>query len=85
MQPKAKAPQDVLAFPVMLNDKMAGVGSNVANSDTRPTASSYVVYNDLKNRIDAQLAKLKAIVDKKVPAFNKMVADEKIPAIILEK
>ena len=85
MQPKAKAPQDVLAFPVMLNDKMAGVGSNVANSDTKPTASSYVVYNDLKNRIDAQLAKLKAIVDKKVPAFNKMVAEEKIPAIILEK
>ncbi len=85
MQPKAKAPQDVLAFPVMLNDKMAGVGSGVAQSDTKPTANSYVVYNDLKSRIEVQLNKLKDIIDKKVPAFNKLVAEQKIPAIILDK
>jgi photosystem II stability/assembly factor-like uncharacterized protein len=85
MQPKAKAPQDVLAFPVMLNDKMAGVASGVANSDTKPTKSSYTVYNDLKSRIDFQLNKLKTILDSKIPAFNKLVADQKIPAIILDK
>jgi hypothetical protein len=32
MQPKAKAPQDVLAYPIQLNDKMAGLGSNISSS-----------------------------------------------------
>ena len=85
MQPKAKAGQDVLAFPVMLNDKMAGVGSGVAQSDTKPTKSSYEVYNDLLKRITVQLNKLKVIVDEKVPAFNKMVAEQNIPAIVIDK
>lgn len=85
MQPKAKAPQDVLAFPIMLNDKIAGLASEVAESDTKPTKVSYTIYDDLKAKLDVQLAKLKTIIDTKVPAFNKMVSDEKIPAIILEK
>jgi hypothetical protein len=31
MQPKAKAPQDV-RYPIQLNDKMAGLGSNISSS-----------------------------------------------------
>ncbi len=85
MQPKAKAPQDVLAFPIMLNDKIAGLASDVAESDTKPTKVSYAIYDDLKAKLDVQLAKLKTIIDTKVPAFNKMVSDEKIPAILLDK
>jgi hypothetical protein len=37
MQPKAKAPQDVLAYPIQLNDKMAGLGSNISSSESKPT------------------------------------------------
>jgi hypothetical protein len=36
MQPKAKAPQDVLAI-IQLNDKMAGLGSNISSSESKPT------------------------------------------------
>jgi photosystem II stability/assembly factor-like uncharacterized protein len=83
-QYKASAPQDVLANPIMLNDKLAGVGNTVGLADTKPTKSSYEAYNDIVKRIDVQLVKWKKIQDEKIPEFNKMVADAKIPAVNLE-
>ncbi|MFN8356163.1 MAG: glycosyl hydrolase [Spirosomataceae bacterium] len=83
MQPKARAPQDLLAHPIQLNDKLAGVGSVVGSADSHPTKQSYDAYNDLSQKIDAQINKLKSIVDKDVPAFNNMVSEQRIPAINL--
>ncbi|HYV90659.1 MAG TPA: hypothetical protein VE978_02710 [Chitinophagales bacterium] len=82
--PKAKAIQDVLAHPIMLNDKLAGVGSVVGSADGKPTKSSYDAFNDLSSRINAQLAKLKKIMDEKIPEFNRMVEEKKIPAVNLK-
>lgn len=83
--PKAKAIQDVLAFPIMLNDKLAGVGSVVSSADTRPTKASYDAFNDISRRIDVQLSKLKKILGEKIPEFNRMVQEKKIPAVNLKK
>jgi photosystem II stability/assembly factor-like uncharacterized protein len=83
MQPKAKAPQDVLAFPVQLNDKMAGLGSIVSSGETKPTKSSYQVYEDLASKIDTQTARVKEIMDTKIPEFNNYVKQQQIPAITI--
>ncbi len=83
MQPKAKAPQDVLAFPVQLNDKMAGLGSIVSSGETKPTKSSYLVYEDLASKIDKQIARVKEIMDIKIPEFNNYVKQQQIPAITI--
>ncbi|MCU0326270.1 MAG: glycosyl hydrolase [Spirosomaceae bacterium] len=85
MQNKAKATQDLLAYPIRLNDKIAGVASVVSSSDSKPTKASYEVYNDLSGKIDATSNKLKKIVDEDVPAFNKMVSENQIPAINLNQ
>ena len=85
MQPKAKAPQDVLAYPIQLNDKMAGLGSNVSSSESKPTRNAYVVYEDLAIKIDAEIKKIKDIVDNDVKEFNAFVMKQQIPAIILDK
>jgi hypothetical protein len=69
MQPKAKAPQDVLAYPIQLNDKMAGLGSNISSSESKPR-NAYVVYEDLAMKIDAEIKKIKDIVDNDVKEFN---------------
>nr|MBA2423321.1 glycosyl hydrolase [Chitinophagales bacterium] len=82
-QYKASAPQDVLANPVMLNDKLAGVGSAVSSADAKPTAQSYKAFDDITARINVQLWKLKRILDEKIPQFNKKVEDAKIPAVNL--
>lgn len=80
-QYKATAPQDILANPVMLNDKLAGIGSSVAAADTKPTQSSVEAFQDISRRIDVQLEKMNLIFNEKIPAFNRMVEDAKIPAV----
>ena len=83
MQPKAKAPQDVLAFPVQLNDKMAGLGSIVSSGETKPTKSAYLVYDDLSSKIDKQIARVKEIIEIKILEFNDYVRQQQIPAITI--
>ena len=85
MQPKAKAPQDVLAYPIMLNDKMAGLASNVASADSKPTANAYVVYADLASKIDKAVKEVNEIIETKVTGFNEFVRANQIPAISIEK
>jgi len=82
---KATAIQDVLNYPIRLNDKLAGVGAVVGSADTKPTASSYTAFTDISARIDVQLNKMKKIFDEKIPEFNKQVEEMKIPAVNLKK
>ncbi|SOE19868.1 Sortilin, neurotensin receptor 3 [Spirosomataceae bacterium TFI 002] len=84
VQNKAKAVQDLLAYPIRLNDKMAGLANVVESAETKPTAGSYLVFEDLKTKIEATSASLKEIVSKEVPAFNQMVKENQLPAINLE-
>ena len=86
MQTKAKAPQDVLAYPIRLNDKMAGVANYVmSNGFGKPNKQHYAVYEDLAVRIDKVISRYKAIKDNKVPEFNDLVNKEKIQAIVLDE
>jgi photosystem II stability/assembly factor-like uncharacterized protein len=85
MQTKAKAPQDVLAYPIRLNDKMAGVASYVmSNGFGKPNKQHYAVYEDLAMKIDKVIAKFNEIKNKKVPEFNELVKQQQIQAIVLE-
>jgi photosystem II stability/assembly factor-like uncharacterized protein len=85
MQPKAKAPQDVLAYPVMLNDKMAGLGNIISSGETKPTKGTYLVFEDLSKKIDLAVAKVNEILTTKVLDFNNFIKSNQIPAIILDK
>ena len=83
MQPKSKAMQDALAYPIQLNDKMAGIGSAVSSADAKPTKASQAAYDNLAKQIDAAVGKLNEVINTQVPAFNRMVTEQQIPAIIL--
>jgi len=84
IQVKSKSSEDPLNFPIKLNDKLAGVGSVVESADTKPTKQAYDLYNLLSAQIDAQLSKYKQIVDTELPAFNTLVKNENVPAVILK-
>jgi prophage DNA circulation protein len=80
-QTKAKSGQDVLNFPIRLNDKLSGV-FDVANSGNfAPSKQSREVYADLASQIDVQLNRLKAIKEKQVPAFNELIRQKALPLI----
>ncbi|RMG46783.1 MAG: glycosyl hydrolase, partial [Acidobacteria bacterium] len=84
IQVKVKAPQDTLNYPIKLNNKLASLADAVASADARPTKQAYEVFGELSARLDDQLARLKEILRKDIPAFNRQVKAQKIPAIILK-
>jgi len=84
IQSKSKSGQDPLNYPILLDDKIAGVASVVASADSRPTDQSYEVFKELSEKADEQILKLKKILESDIPAFNKLVLEAGIPAIILK-
>ncbi|HEX8169759.1 MAG TPA: glycosyl hydrolase [Thermoanaerobaculia bacterium] len=80
-QTKNKSPQDPLNYPIRLNDKLAGVAESAAAGDYAPTAQQRAVYQQLVQKIDAQLAQLKEVWEKDLPALNALVKQSDIPAI----
>ena len=61
VQTKAEATQDVLNFPIRLNNKLAALKSTVATGYGRPTAQQYAVYEDLAVKTDVHLTRLQKI------------------------
>jgi len=84
IQVKIKSNQDALNYPIKLNNKLASLAGTAGSADTRPTKQEYDVLSDLSAKVDVQLAKLKEIVASELPAFNKLVKDQDIPAVILK-
>ena len=84
IQTKAKSGQDVLNFPIRLNNQLVALGGVVGRADSAPTQQSYEVYEMLGKAIDEQLAKWKGIVATEVKAYNEMVKQQEVPAVLLK-
>lgn len=84
-QTKNKSSQDPLNYPVRLNDKLSSLGSSAADGNFKPTDQAVELKKELVAKIDAELVKLKELVDNEIPKFNKSVADANVPAVILQK
>jgi hypothetical protein len=83
-QTKNQSSQDPLNFPIRLNNKLAALGGVVGGAEAAPTMQSYAVYDELAAAIDAQLAQLSQIMKTDVPAFNQLVRDQNIPAVVVK-
>jgi photosystem II stability/assembly factor-like uncharacterized protein len=84
-QTKNRSSQDPLNYPIKLNNKLAALGGVVASADGAPTAQSYAVYDELVAQIDAQLKQFNAIIRNDLPAFNQLVREQNIPAIVVRQ
>lgn len=80
-QTKAKSGQDVLNYPIKLNDKLAGVFDAAASGNTAPSKQVRDVYADLATQIDGQLKKLANLKQKEIPAFNELIRQKALPVI----
>jgi photosystem II stability/assembly factor-like uncharacterized protein len=83
-QTKNQSNQDPLNYPIRLNNKLAALGGVVAASDSAPTDQSFVIYDELTGKINEQLQKLDQIMKTELPAFNKLVRDQDIPAVYVK-
>jgi photosystem II stability/assembly factor-like uncharacterized protein len=85
IQHKAKAPQDLLAHPVKLNNKLAVLGAMVVQySEGAPTRQAREVFATLASQVEEQIQELEQIIATEVAAFNRLVKELAIPAIMLE-
>lgn len=80
-QTKLKAGEDALNFPIKLNNKLAALKGAVEESDTAPTRQEQQVFEGIATQSNAELEKLKKLLEGDLPAFNKQVRDADIPAI----
>lgn len=84
IQTKAKSGQDVLNFPVRLNNDLVALSGVVGSADSAPTQQSYEVFDILNKAVDDQLGKWKEIVSTDVQAYNNLVKQQEVPALILK-
>jgi photosystem II stability/assembly factor-like uncharacterized protein len=82
-QTKNQSSQDPLNFPIKLNNKLAALAGVVALGDAAPTEQAYAVYRELTDKIDAQLTKLDQIMRDDLAAFNRLVREQNIPAVVV--
>jgi len=83
IQTKAKSGQDVLNFPVRLNNHLVALSGVVESADTAPTKQSYEVFDMVSKDVDEQLMKWKTIVATDVAAYNNLVKEKEVPAIMV--
>jgi photosystem II stability/assembly factor-like uncharacterized protein len=81
IQTKAKSGQDVLNYPVRLNNHLVALSGVVGSAETAPTQQSYEVFDILSKQLDEQLAKWKEIVATDVQAYNNLVRQQEVPAL----
>jgi photosystem II stability/assembly factor-like uncharacterized protein len=83
-QTKAKSSQDVLNYPIRLNDKLSGL-FDVANSGINPPSKqARDVFADLSNQADVQLNQLKKIIADGIPDFNRLIREKGLPVIAIQ-
>lgn len=80
-QYRNRSSQDPLNYPIKLNNKLAALQGVIEGGDGKPTEQSYTVFKELSGRLDAELAKLDAVVKTDIPVFNKEIAKKKLEAV----
>jgi hypothetical protein len=80
-QTKSKSFQDVLNFPIRINDKLAGLYGVAASGQNPPSKQARETLADLGGQADVQLAKLKKILDTDLKSFNKLINEKQVPVI----
>jgi photosystem II stability/assembly factor-like uncharacterized protein len=84
-QTKAKSQQDVLNYPIRLNDQVSGLYDYAASGNYPPTQQVKDAYTFLTEKADAELKKLKTIMEVDVPKFNALVREKQLPVIGVKK
>ncbi len=84
-QTKAKSGQDVLNYPIRLDDKLSGVFDMANSGNMAPPQQARTVFSELAIQVDAALAQLQIVLGEGLQSFNKMIVEQRLPVIIAEQ
>ena len=80
-QTKAKSSQDVLNYPIRLNDKIGNVFNTANSGNFAPSKQVKEVFKDLSAQADKYINEYRKIRDEQIPAFNKLIHEKALPVI----
>src|SRR6056300_1170555 len=83
-QTQNRSGQDPLNFPIRLTNKLAHLNSLVSLDDFGPTVQDRAVKAELTIKIEEQLAKFDALVEKEIDAFNEAFNQKQLPFLQLK-
>ena len=82
-QTKAKSSQDVLNYPIRLNDKLSGLFDVVNSGVNAPSKQSREVFEELNRQVKAQIDNLNSIKNGALVQFNEFIRNKALPTIIV--
>jgi seryl-tRNA synthetase len=77
-----RAGQDMLNYPIKLNDELGSLYNSVSSADGKPTAQEYEVFKLLSGQLTTQIAALNDALGPELTAVNRELARLKQPAIV---
>jgi methyl-accepting chemotaxis protein len=84
-QTKAKSGQDVLNYPIRLDDKISGLYDFAVSGTSAPAQQVKDAYAELSSQADIQLNKLKSVLNNDLPLLNKMIREKEVMLIGIGK
>ncbi len=84
-QTKAMSGQDVLNFPIRLDDKLSSIYNAASAGQSGLSQQSKEAYAELVVQIDEQLNKLKRIMSEDVAKLNQLIHEKMLPVIGVKK
>ncbi len=84
-QTKAKSGQDVLNYPIKLDDKLSSIYNAASAGQSGLSKQSKEAYAELVVQIDEQLDKLKKIMAEDVAKLNQLIHEKTLPVIGVKK
>jgi photosystem II stability/assembly factor-like uncharacterized protein len=88
-QVKSKSSQDPINFPPQIDNQIVTLYGYVlggfGGGDDRPTDAAYDRLNDLKPELAELMSRLQAVLDEDLAAFNQMVAEMDLPAVVISE
>jgi photosystem II stability/assembly factor-like uncharacterized protein len=79
---RLESSQDPLNFPIRLNNQIAALQGVVESAESRPTAASYQVFQELSRRLDVHLRRLDALIAADLPRFNEAARARRLPPVV---
>lgn len=80
-QTKAKSGQDVLNFPIRLDDKLSGLYDQANAGRGAPNKQVLEVFQVLGSQVDAQVAAFKNVLANELESLNRIIHDKRLPVI----
>jgi len=84
-QTKAKSGQDVLNFPIRLDDKISGLYDFAVSGNAAPAKQVKDAYAELSAQADVQLNALKKLLEDDLVKLNMLIREKALPVIGLKK